>query len=88
MEENFETIAKQIVDTVQKETKDSGNCITEVTKVMQAIFQNGTAGKEQDADVVLRILDKMFRLANSQENTSNLWKSIAALAIIEARATA
>ena len=82
MEENFENIAKQVVDAVQRGNKETGNCITETTKVIRILFPNGIpSGKEQDEAIIVRILDKMFRIANAQGNTSAIWQELTAYAL-------
>jgi len=81
--DNFENVAKQIVETVKVSNKETGNCFTETTKVIKLLFPNGIpSGKEQEAAALLRIIDKMFKIVNNPgSNTLKDWQGLSAYAL-------
>lgn len=89
MEANFENVAKQIVDSVKAAERETGNCFTKSTEVIRILFPAGIPpGKEQEVASMLRIIDKMFRIANNPGSTATEWQVLSAYALNAVKASA
>jgi hypothetical protein len=84
----LEVLAPKLVEEIKIASRQNGNSFVEATKVMKVLFPQGIAGKEQDAFAMVRILDKMFRIANAPSETASiLWQELCAYALSGLKAT-
>ncbi len=65
---SFSEIAKEIGDIVQQKNDAYGNSFIECGKIMRILYPNGISPEQtEEALLVTRIIDKLFRVANIKD---------------------
>lgn len=86
--ENLEVIAPRIAQAINTYNRQTGNSFVNSTYVMKILFPAGTMGKEQEYDTTLRVVDKLFAVANAPpEAIKQCWEEINGLALNAINAT-
>ena len=75
----FEEAAEEIGKLTQEKNDAYGNSFEESAYILQALYPNGIAiGQMTDALLIVRVIDKLFRLANHKNAfDESPWKDIA-----------
>lgn len=67
-EENFKNAAQTIAELVHKKQEAYGDSFGQSGEIMKVLFPQGIpVNKYQDALTIVRIIDKLFRIANQKE---------------------
>lgn len=87
MSDNYEEIGARIGALVDKKNAAYGNAVHDAGKVMRVLYPNGIrADQMDDALAIVRILDKMFRIANKKTAFGeNPFEDIAGYGILKCR---
>ena len=84
MTNKYENIAKEIGKLVDQKNAAYGSSFAESHKILSVLYPNGIKPEQYtDALAIVRVLDKLFRIAN-QKNAfgESPWKDIAGYAIL------
>jgi hypothetical protein len=85
----YETIAQQIGQLVDEKNKAYGNSFNKCGDFLQLLYPNGIT-PEQYSDMlgIVRVFDKMMRIANSKDAFGeNPWKDITGYGILKSEGT-
>ncbi len=64
----FETLGEEIGELVARKQEAYGDSFGRSVQVMQVLYPNGISGEQMaDALCVVRIIDKLFRIANKKD---------------------
>ena len=79
----YETTGKNIGATVDIKNKQYGDSFNRAGKILEILYPNGVApGQYADMLTVVRVLDKLFRVANGKQGDENPWFDIAGYGIL------
>ena len=78
----FEEIGAEIGKLVADKNKKYGNSYAEAHKVIEALYPDGIkVDQYPDALVLIRVVDKLFRISKGDEGEESAWKDIAGYGI-------
>jgi hypothetical protein len=83
IESSFKIAATRITDLVEKKNESYGDSITSSEELMKILYPNGISHKQyKDSLLVVRILDKLKRIATNNDSfNENPWDDIAGYGI-------
>lgn len=65
---SYEDIGREIGKICEQKQKSYGNSFNEAHKILQVLFPNGISVEQYtDMLAIIRIIDKLFRIANNKE---------------------
>ena len=84
MTNKYENIAKEIGKLVDQKNAAYGSSFAESHKILSVLYPNGIKPEQYtDALAIVRVLDKLFRIANHKNAFGESpWKDIAGYAIL------
>ena len=84
MTNKYENIAKEIGKLVDQKNAAYGSSFSESHKILSVLYPNGIKPEQYtDALAIVRVLDKLFRIANHKNAFGESpWKDIAGYAIL------
>lgn len=84
MSKSFEEIGAEIGKLVDEKNESYGSSYAHSSKIIQQLYPNGVQPHQyQDMLVVVRIIDKLFRIANRKDAFGESpWKDIAGYGIL------
>ena len=81
----LEFVAACVVKTVRDKNKEYGSAFRKVSEILSILFPSGmTPDKYDDAALLIRVLDKICRIANtnSEEVKKDAWLDICGYALL------
>ena len=81
----LEFVAACVVKTVRDKNKEYGNAFRKVSEILSVLFPNGiTPDKYDDVALLIRVLDKICRIANTndEEVKKDAWLDICGYALL------
>ena len=80
----YEELGRQIGKLVDKKNQQYGNSFAKSDKILKVLYPNGIKPDQyKDMMGVIRIIDKLFRIAtNSSGDIENPWEDIAGYGIL------
>ena len=84
MQSKFEKIAEQIGKLVTEKNLAYGSSFAESHKILEVLYPNGIKPEQYtDALAIIRVIDKLFRLATNKDAFGESpWRDIAGYAIL------
>lgn len=84
MKSIYEQIAEQIGSLVAQKNTAYGSSFAEAHRILQVLYPNGIAAEQYtDALAIVRVIDKLFRIANNKKAFGESpWQDIAGYAIL------
>lgn len=80
----YEQVAEQIGSLVAQKNTAYGSSFAQAHRILQVLYPNGIAVEQYtDALAIIRVIDKLFRLANAKQAFGESpWQDIAGYAIL------
>lgn len=81
----LEFVAACVVKTVRDKNKEYGNAFKKVSEVLSILFPSGiTSDKYHDVALLIRVLDKICRIANTNDEgvKKDAWLDICGYALL------
>lgn len=83
--EKYTKKAQQIAELVSLKNAQYGNSFQESAKILETLYPNGVKPNEYDnMMVIVRVLDKLFRVANGDLGNESAWDDIVGYALLKA----
>lgn len=81
---NFETIGKEVGSLVDEKNAAYGSSFSECHKILTTLYPEGIKPEQYtDALAVIRVIDKLFRIANKKDAFGESpWRDIAGYALL------
>lgn len=80
---SYEKIGSEIGKLVEKKNKEYGSSFEKVDKIMAILYPNGVQVDQfQNASLLIRILDKVVRIANGNQGDENAFNDLAGYGIL------
>lgn len=80
----YENIGTRIGALVDVKNKQYGKAVNGVEDFLKTLYPNGiTPDQYKDLGVLVRMFDKMKRIANGNQGEENAWQDIAGYAILQ-----
>lgn len=82
MSDTLNKVIQELQETLLSKRKSYGNSFNDAPSILLKLYPNGiTADSYEDLLTIVRILDKLYRIANKAD-TEDPWKDIAGYAIL------
>ena len=79
----YEKIATQIGKVVDSKNKQYGDAINNIDSILKILYPNGIKVEQyKDMSVMVRVLDKLFRLSKGDQGDESAWNDIAGYGIL------
>ena len=79
----YEQAAKEIVQLVTQKQKEYGNSFGNADKIMKVLYPTGISlDQMKDALVIVRIIDKLFRISHGNQGQENAFQDILGYALL------
>lgn len=84
MNNNYKLIGEQIGKLVEEKNSAYGSSFAECHKILSVLYPNGIKPEQYtDALAIIRVIDKLFRIANKKDAFGESpWRDIAGYAIL------
>lgn len=80
---DFESIGRSIGALVATKNAQYGDSFAKSGQILQVLYPNGiTPGEYDDMLGVVRVIDKLFRVANGDQGDESAWSDIAGYGIL------
>lgn len=82
----YEELGKEIGALVDRKQREYGNSFGQAGEVLRALYPNGVKPEEYgDMLAVVRVVDKLFRIANGNQGEENAWVDISGYGLLGAK---
>lgn len=82
--EKYEAIGQAIGHLVSEKQKQYGDSFGQAGQVMRVLYPQGISLDQLDSSLtVVRVIDKLFRVANGDQGGESAWMDIAGYAVLE-----
>ena len=81
---NYREIGREIGELVQEKNEAYGDSFGQASKILEVLYPNGVKTHQyRDVLAIIRVIDKLFRLANKKEAFGESpWRDICGYAIL------
>ena len=77
--------AQQLAELISVKNAQYGNSFQESAKILDILYPNGVKANDyENMMTIVRILDKIFRIANGDKGDESAWDDIAGYALLKA----
>lgn len=79
----YEQLGQDIGSMVDVKNQQYGDAFNQAGKILEVLYPSGV-GPEQYRDMlgVIRVIDKLFRIANGKQGNEDPWKDIAGYGLL------
>lgn len=82
----YEELGKEIGALVDRKQQQYGNSFGKAGEVLKVLYPNGVKPEEYgDMLAVVRVVDKLFRIANGNQGEENAWIDISGYGLLGAK---
>lgn len=82
MATNFEALGQEIGQLVQRKQDEYGDSHSKSLEVLRILYQDGKIPVDQGALTLIRVIDKLFRIANGNKGNEDAWTDVAGYALL------